>query len=60
MTSRLTAIALCFAVLATATLAFATDSGSDAAAIRAATARAQVVQLERVVVTANRLTAVSR
>ena len=60
MISRLSAIAACFAVLATASLAFATGSRDDASATQAVAAPAPVVQLERVVVTAKRLPAVSR
>ena len=60
MTSRLTATALCFAVLATASLAFATDFRGDATAMNSVTTQSQVVRLERVVVTAKRSTVVSR
>jgi hypothetical protein len=60
MTSRLTAVAFSFAVLATASLAFAKGSHVHASATHATAAQTQVVQLERVVVTAKRLTAVSR
>lgn len=60
MISRLSAIAFCFAVLATASLAFAAGSLDNASVTHATAAQTQVVQLERVVVTAKRLTTVSR
>ena len=59
MTSRLTAVAAFFAVLATASLAYAAELRYPAPAT-SATVQAQVVQLERVVVTATRLPADSR
>ena len=60
MTSRLTALAACFAVLATASLAFAAGSRGDPFATHATAAPSPVVQLERVVVTAKRLPAAPR
>jgi hypothetical protein len=60
MTSRLTAIAAFFAVVATASLAYAAELHYPAPATSAAAAQAQVVQLERVVVTFGRLPAASR
>lgn len=60
MTSRLSAVAAFFAVLATASLAYAAELGYPVSASPAAAAQAQVVQLERVVVTARRLPAESR
>ena len=52
MISRLTALAATFAVLATASLAFA--AGSHPADTAGATKQVRVVQLERVLVTAKR------
>jgi len=60
MTSHLTAIAAVFAILAAASLAYATEVRHDVPAAQAAIARPQVVQLERVIVTAKRLPAGSR
>jgi hypothetical protein len=60
MISRLTAIAAIVSILAAATLTFAADLPLGVAAARAAATQAQVVQLERVVVTAKRLPAESR
>ena len=60
MTSRLTAIAAVFAILAAASLAYATELRHDVQAAQSAIARPQVVQLERVIVTAKRLPAGSR
>ena len=54
MTSRLTAIALIFAVFSTASLAFATTLHHDAQA-KPAAQQVRVVELERVVITAKRL-----
>jgi hypothetical protein len=54
MTSRLTAIALIFAVFSTASLAVATTLRHDAPHTPAAK-QVRVVELERVVVTAKRL-----
>ena len=51
MTSRLTAIALLFAVFSTASLAVATTLRHDAPAAK----QVRVVQLETVVITAKRL-----
>jgi len=53
MTSRLTALAALFAVLATATLTFAASAMHDGSA--AATKQVRVVQLERVVIVGHRL-----
>jgi hypothetical protein len=53
MISRLSAIAATFAVLATASLAFASGTHQDT--LPAAKSVVRVVQLERVVVTAKRL-----
>jgi len=58
MTSRLTAFAALFAVLATASLAVAANLRHDARP--SGSAAAPVVQLERVVVTAKRLPSASR
>lgn len=59
--SRVTALAAVFAVLATASLAFAAERQANApAAQRTADATTAVVQLERVVVTAHRLAADGR
>ena len=61
MISRLTAFAATFAVLATATLAFAASAPShDAAAKAAATQPMKVIQLERVVITGKRVADASR
>lgn len=60
ITSRVTALAALFAVLATTSLAFATDRHQQArvpAAQHATAAGPVVVQLERVVVTARRMAA---
>jgi len=54
MTSRLSAIALIFAVFSTASLAFATTLHSDALA-KPTAKQVRVVELERVVITAKRL-----
>ena len=55
MISRLTAFAATFAVLATATLAFAASAPSHDAAAKATAAQPmKVIQLERVVVTGKR------
>lgn len=54
MTSRLTAIALIFAVFSTASLAFATTLHHDAQT-KPAAQQVRVVELERVVITAKRL-----
>lgn len=56
MTSRLTAIALMFAVFSTASLAVAATLHHDAPAVR----QVRVVQLETVVVTGKRLPQESR
>ena len=53
MTSRLTALAALFSVLATATLAFAASASQPAAA--QAAPKVRVVQLERVEIIAHRL-----
>lgn len=56
MISRLTAFAATFAILATASLSYATGSNQNVVAAPAATAKAvRVVQLETVVITAKRL-----
>lgn len=56
MISRLTAIATTFAVLATASLAFATGSHPAAPTLASSAAiPVQVIQLERVVITGKRL-----
>ena len=55
MISRLTAIAASFAILATASLAFATSAHQAAATAPSAAKQVRVVQLERVVITAKRL-----
>lgn len=60
MTSRLTAVAAFFAVLTTASLAYAAELRYPAPAISAATVQTQVVQLESVVVTARRVPVESR
>ena len=61
MISRLTAFAATFAVLATATLAFAASAPShDAAAKAAVTQPMKVIRLERVVVTGKRVADASR
>jgi hypothetical protein len=55
MISRLTALAALFAVVTTATLAFAATSTQDQTAAAASTAKAMpVYQLERVVITGKR------
>lgn len=53
--SRLTAVAATFAVLATASLAFAAETRPDASTVRPAAGSLRVVQLERVVIVAKRL-----
>ena len=53
MISRLTASAAVFAILATATLSYAT--GSHQAGIASTAKQVRIVQLEHVVVTAKRL-----
>ena len=55
MISRLTAYAATFAVLATASLAFATGVPSGASPLHSPAKQVRVIQLERVVVTAKRL-----
>lgn len=55
MISRLTSFAVAFAVIGAASLAFAAEAREDVLAARAAKAAAPVVQLERVVITAQRL-----
>ena len=62
MISRLTAFAATFAVLATATLAFAASAPSHDASIAKATTvqPMKVIQLERVVVTGKRVADASR
>ncbi len=60
MISRLSAFAAVFAVLATASLAFAADLRFGAPATAATATPVKVVQLERVVVTAQRLQARTR
>ena len=61
MISRLTAFAATFAVLVTATLAFAASAPQrDVAAPGAIAQPMKVIQLERVVITGKRLDAVSR
>ncbi len=61
MISRLTALAATFAVLATATLAFAASAPQRDASARAASAQPmKVIQLERVVITGKRVAAASR
>ena len=58
MMSRLTAHAAAFAVLATASLAYA--AGAQRVAVPTLSQQPHVVQLERVVVTAKRLPLASR
>ncbi len=61
MISRLTTLATCFAVLATATLSYAASTQQTTIAAPAAVAKqVRIVELERVVVTAKRLTAPTR
>jgi hypothetical protein len=60
MISRLTAHAVIFAVLGTASLAFAASLQQEAPAAPSATKQVRVVQLERVVVTAKRLPQAAR
>lgn len=61
MISRLTAFAATFAVLVTATLAFAASTPLRDVAAPSATAQPmKVIQLERVVITGKRLVAPSR
>jgi len=56
MISRLSTLAATFAILATATLSYATSVHQAAAAMPApATKQVRIVELERVVVTAKRL-----
>ena len=56
MISRLTALAVLFAVVTTATLAFAANSNLDQPAAQPAAAKAMpVYQLERVVITGKRV-----
>ncbi len=54
MSSRLSAVAALFAAMAAASLAFAADLRHGVPATQAAPRPAQLVQLERVVVTAKR------
>lgn len=58
--SRVTALAAVFAVLATASLAFAAERQANAPAAQRTADATAVVQLERVVVTAHRLAADGR
>ena len=60
MISRLTAHAVIFAVLGTASLAFAASLQQEAPTVPSATKQVRVVQLERVVVTAKRLPQAAR
>ena len=55
MISRLTALAAIFAVVTTATLAFAANSGTAPTAVQTATKAMPVYQLERVVITGKRV-----
>ena len=55
MISRLTALATLFAVVTTATLAFAANSAKDQAAIQDTAVTMPVFQLERVVITGKRV-----
>jgi hypothetical protein len=55
MISRLTAFAALFAVVTTATLAFAANSASDQTAVQPADKAMPVYQLERVVITGKRV-----
>jgi hypothetical protein len=55
MISRLTALAATFAVLATASLAFAANAHQGRVVATAAAQQVRVVQLERVVVTTKRV-----
>lgn len=56
MISRLTATAATFAILATASLSYATGSHQGTVAVPAASAKSvRIVQLERVVITAKRI-----
>ena len=55
MISRLTLSAVIFAIVGTASLAFAASAHQAALASQAAARQVRVVQLERVVVTAKRL-----
>jgi hypothetical protein len=57
MISRLTALAALFAVVTTATLAFAASSASDQTAVQSTAKAMPVYQLERVVITGKRVTA---
>ncbi len=54
MISRLTASAALFAVVTTATLAFAANAASDQIAVQLAAKAMPVYQLERVVITVKR------
>ena len=58
--SRVTALAILFAVLATTSLSFAAGRQARVPTARRAVDAAAVVQLERVVVTARRLAAEAR
>jgi hypothetical protein len=60
MISRLTAHAVIFAILGTASLAFAASLQQEASPAPSATKQIRVVQLERVVVTAKRLPQAAR
>jgi hypothetical protein len=57
MISRLTALAALFAVVTTATLAFAANSASDQTAAQPAAKAMPIYKLERVVITGKRVTA---
>jgi hypothetical protein len=59
MISRLTAFAALFAVVTTATLAFAANSASDQAAIQMTAKAMPIYQLERVVITGKRVSKLS-
>ncbi len=61
MISRLTTLATCFAVLATATLSYAASTQQSAITAPAAVAKqVRIVELERVVITTKRLSAPTR
>ena len=60
MISRLTLSAVIFAIIGTASLAFAASAHQAAVASQVAAKQVRVVQLERVVVTAKRLPQASR
>lgn len=61
MISRLTTLATSFAILATATLSYATSAHQAALAAPVASAKqVRIVELERVVITAKRLNAAPR